>query len=138
MKAAKIGIAVALLVVAAIILWRYTLRAEQIPDTEETRALWMCSSDECLHVFEMTAREEAEAQKLAEGQPWPPGVCPKCGKRTAYHAQKCPECETVFFGPEVEGWTGACPKCYPDEKPPEEYYPIEEGEEAPRPRPKAI
>ena len=138
MKGAKIGIAVVLFLAAAVIFWRYTIRPDQIPDAEEARATWMCSDDDCHHAFEMTIAEEAEAQKLAGGQPWPPAVCRKCGKRTAYHAQKCPECGTMYFGPEVEGWTGACPKCYPDEKPPEEYYPVEEGEEAPRPRPKAI
>lgn len=140
MKGLKVGIIVVGFVAAALILWRFGTGKEAVPDTPETKNLWKCSDRECGHEYEMTAKQadDARRREFKEGESWPPAICPKCGQQMAHRCQKCPDCGTVFFGPEVPGSTGACPKCYPDEKPPEPDLPVEEGEEAPRPRPKVI
>ncbi|MBN2562775.1 MAG: hypothetical protein JXQ75_17770 [Phycisphaerae bacterium] len=137
MKNLKVAIVVVALAAAAVIAWHYGSGDRDIPDDEGTKTLWMCS--ECKHVFEMTAREVSEARDRGP-KPWPPAICPACGEQKSYLAQKCPQCGTVYFGSEVEGGTGACPKCHPEVEPPELYYPEEETEDAPirRPRPRAI
>ena len=39
--------------------------------------------------------------------------CPKCGKKTCYMAQKCPQCEHIFvFGQaRDQNYPDRCPKC---------------------------
>jgi hypothetical protein len=140
-KGLKIGIIVVGFVVAALFFWRFVSGKEASPDApEETKTLWKCSNRTCGHEYAMTApqAEEARTKDAKEGEAWPPAVCPKCGQRTVYTCQKCEVCGTVFFGPEVPGSTGACPKCYPEVKPPPPDEPVEEGQEAPRPRPKML
>lgn len=140
MKGMKVGIAVVLLVAAGIITWKFSLRPAAEAKGEDTSITWMCSDKDCSHVFSMTANETLQLQQKEEkpGEPWPPSSCPKCKARTAWPAQKCEKCGTMFFGPEVKGWTGACPKCHPDVKPPEEFEAPSAPGEAPKPRPKAI
>jgi len=136
-KGIKIGMAIVLLATVGVITWRHRLRPEPIPNEEVIQTTWMCSDNECKHVFTLTSKE-IEAARSAEPQPWPPAFCSKCKERTAYQTLKCEKCGTLYFSQEVKGSSGACPKCFPDTKPPEEYYPAEEGQEAPRPRPKVL
>jgi predicted RNA-binding Zn-ribbon protein involved in translation (DUF1610 family) len=39
--------------------------------------------------------------------------CPKCGQKTCYRAQKCPQCENIFvFGQaKDQNYPDRCPKC---------------------------
>jgi len=132
-KAAKLAIAVVLFAIAAVLAVRNLRGGHGVPDTPESRTQWMCSA--CLHPFQMTAREAEEAARRGP-PPWPPAFCPQCRAKKAYVAMRCPNCGTFFFGPEVEGYTGECPKCRPPPPPPPPP-PEEDGSTVPeQPRPK--
>jgi hypothetical protein len=72
---------------------------------------WMCSV--CKHRFDLTGSEAAAAM---QDTGMPPVLCPSCRERKAYQLNSCMKCATVYFGGEVPGSTGKCPKCFPEAK----------------------
>jgi hypothetical protein len=141
-KATKIGIIVAALG-AAIIITLFFGGEEPPPDDASTNTLWKCV--ECEHSFSLTARELDKEYERTTGTI--PLYCPKCSKKTVYQPMACLRCNTLFFGPEVPGVPGVCPKCKPEEQPSPliEEAPIHEGEATPeeqaepeKPKPKSV
>jgi hypothetical protein len=123
----KIAIIVVGFPLAALILWRCYPR-EVVPNTPETKTLWRCTDKDCSHEFELTAKQVMDATMQGP----PPIDCPKCKQKKAFSCQRCEKCGTVYFGVEVPGATGRCPKCEPEAKPPEPEPQPEEGQPAPR------
>ena len=134
MKKLKVGIIVVCLAVAVTVTLVFSPTEEPIPDTDESQTQWMCRA--CSHVFMLTAREHA-AETARGPEPSPPLYCPKCGKKEAYRAAKCSKCGTVYFGAQVPGATGACPKCYPRRSPPREEPEEDTGPARRKKRPKS-
>lgn len=147
----KIALATVMLAIAIALLWgslSYDAGAV-LPDDDSTKTLWMCSLPECGQSFFLTARQAQQAMEKGP-QPWPPAICPQCKNQKAYQAQQCPDCGTKYFGSEVPGYTGACPKCHPEVRPLEEFLSPEDeddpssgptpdnGDAPPRPRPKTV
>jgi len=127
----KLAVAIVVLVAAGAI---YHFRSVESPpaETEDSAMLWCCR--ECHHSYKLTpSQTKVEAAKAGSEFPL---ICPKCGKKEAYRALICEYCETMYFGNEVPGSTGACPKCFPPvpndprittpvEKPAEKSVPVE-------------
>lgn len=127
MKNIKIGIIVAALGLAAVI--TYLTHGDQpiADDLSSEKSVWMCS--ECKTITKLSEREvESECRKLKDS---PPLICEKCTLQKLYQVITCPVCETYFFGAEVPGSPGECPKCKPDAVPP----PEQEDESSPTYRP---
>jgi hypothetical protein len=124
MKNVKIIVIVLGLGGAALMLFMNMKKEEPIPDTPDTKTLWMCAA--CQKSLEWTLKEEVDYSHSAA----PPLPCPSCKARELYRAQRCPECDTIFFAADVPNSTGKCPKCNPDLKPPPPPD-IEDKEEAP-------
>lgn len=70
--------------------------------------------------FEISADEFREimsknADPMMMGMPGQPMVipCPKCGQKTCYLAQKCPQCENIFVMGQArdQNYPDRCPKC---------------------------
>lgn len=104
-KKLKLGIIAGALVSAVTITFLYSAEGS-LPDTDESKTLWKCTA--CQKTFELTAREAARAQHKAGGVPI---ACRYCDEVKAYQVMACPKCGTLFFGSEVPGHDGHCPKC---------------------------
>ncbi len=113
MKSLKIGVAVVLLAAALAITLFVGDGAEPLADTAESSVKWRCTG--CEHTFDLSALKSAEAQRRAQGTA--PIHCAKCDEKTAYQVIGCSDCGTLFFGSEVPGSTGQCPKCNPEASP---------------------
>ena len=141
MKGLKIGFVVIAFALAVAITLMRSDGDETLPDTDDSKTLWKCTA--CEHQFEMTAREVAHAKEKAKGDAV---HCPKCQQVKAYQLMACYTCQTLFFGTEVPGSTGECPKCRPDAEPWIEPEPIPVDEDDPyepeqrrkRERPKSV
>ena len=112
MNNVKLGIIVAALGLAGIMFWRTSSSADDLPDTEESQTRWMCSDPNCGFDFLLTASECQEAEQRAGGTS--PLYCQKCDKKLAYRAATCLACDTPYFGQDVPGSSGLCPKCKPN------------------------
>jgi ssDNA-binding Zn-finger/Zn-ribbon topoisomerase 1 len=82
------GIAVVLVLLGVIGVASYFAASRSKPDEKGLRhsVIVMCSRPECGKV---------SSQRILAGQP-PPFACPRCGRNTAYRAERCLECGTVF------------------------------------------
>lgn len=112
MKFVKIGIIVASLGAAVAITWLYGDDQPRLPDTDASNTLWKCTA--CEREFALTAHQAGLAQAQAHGVPI---ECVHCRKVKAYQLMACLKCNTRFFGSEVPGESGQCPKCNPDAEP---------------------
>jgi len=76
----------------------------------------LCVNPDCGHIFEMTMEERRE-QIRARGRMMRRGgpqafTCPKCGEESAYQANRCPKCSTVFIPDYTSGdFADRCPEC---------------------------
>lgn len=130
MKNVKIIIAVVALVAAVAIAFMTGGKTDTALTTrEESRTSWMCA--ECKHPFQLTAAQVEEESRTGTV---PPVTCPSCKQRRAMIAMVCEKCGTYFFNRDVEGSTGACPKCEPDAAPPSEEKLYESLPEEARPK----
>jgi hypothetical protein len=104
----KIGIITVIACALALVLFFQGGRANPVGGGADTRTQWLCKS--CTHNFLLTAKEVAQR---ADPDPrhWAPLVCPECKQKQAYQALVCPKCKTIYFGSDVPGETGQCPKC---------------------------
>ena len=116
MKSVKIGIIVACLAAAVAITFLFG-GEEAIPEAMEGTTHWKCTA--CDHEFELKDSQLFKEQERANSPS--PLYCPKCSELKAYQPMACYTCNTLFFGPEVPGASGQCPKCRPDAVPPAEY-----------------
>jgi DNA-directed RNA polymerase subunit M/transcription elongation factor TFIIS len=77
----------------------------------------LCVNPDCGHVFEMTVDERRQimrerGRQMRRGGP-PAFACPQCGEPdSAYQANKCSKCSTVFIGDYSSGdFADRCPEC---------------------------
>lgn len=112
MKAVKVGIIGASLCAAVAITFFFG-GSEVIPDDPSTETLWQCVK--CEHSFKLTLPQLTK--ELSKVGDQPPIFCPKCNQREAWQPMACFRCSTLFFGPEVPGVPGICPKCPIDDQP---------------------
>ncbi len=105
-------VVILLLLVAVIAVASYYAVKGGKPEEEGMgyRAVLMCADPQCGKQFEA---------RIIAGKP-PPFVCKYCGKKTAYRAMRCPNCDAVFphivredpTRPESEEEiTQECPEC---------------------------
>ncbi len=76
----------------------------------------LCVNPDCGHVFEMTMEERREKMR-ERGRTTRRGgpiafACPQCGEESAYQANKCSKCSTVFI-PDytTDDVPDRCPEC---------------------------
>lgn len=76
----------------------------------------LCVNPDCGHIFEMTMEERRQimrerGRQMRRGGP-PAYICPQCGEESAYQANKCTKCSTVFITDYTTGdFTDRCPEC---------------------------
>lgn len=114
----KIGLIVALLVVAGFITYAQSRTDIEQPDTPDTVTTFVCM--ECNHAIDITAAEYADmvrAQTLERDQASEPGRggsqlrCPKCEKPAMILGTRCPNDGTPVPQQTKDGKPGRCPKC---------------------------
>jgi DNA-directed RNA polymerase subunit M/transcription elongation factor TFIIS len=77
----------------------------------------LCVNPDCGHMYELTPEERRrqmfEGGRMMMRQMGPPVfTCPQCGEESAYQANKCPKCETVFVPDwNSDDFTDRCPEC---------------------------
>lgn len=76
----------------------------------------LCVNRDCGHIFEMTRDEHRQQMRergrmMGRGGP-PAFTCPQCGEESAYQANKCSKCNTVFIADYTSGdFADRCPEC---------------------------
>jgi len=76
----------------------------------------LCVNPDCGHIFEMTIEERRQimrerGRQMRRGGP-PAFTCPQCGEESAYQANKCTKCSTVFIADYTSGdFPDRCPEC---------------------------
>ena len=76
----------------------------------------LCVNPDCGHVFEMTTEERRQIMReqgrmMRRGGP-PAFTCPQCGEESAYQANKCPKCNTIFIRDFTsDDFADRCPEC---------------------------
>ena len=118
-KPIMIGVIIVCLLLAAVIAYKYSFSPEESgKDVFTGQLLWVkCSNTDCGEAYQMSKKgyfdsiEELVRQKMS--METPPLVCEKCGKESAYRAEKCPKCEVTFFrGAAGRGdFADRCPEC---------------------------
>ena len=74
----------------------------------------LCVNPDCGHVFEMTVEERRQimrerGRQRRRGGP-PAFICPQCNEESAYSANKCSKCGTVFIrGYSSDDFADRCP-----------------------------
>jgi len=104
----KLGIVVVIACAVALAFVFQGGLADPLAAGDDSQTQWMCKS--CSHCFLLTARQVAQR---ADRDPrrWAPLDCPQCGRKQAYLALACPKCQTIYFGQDVPGELGQCPRC---------------------------
>lgn len=116
MKTAKIVTAVVLFVVAGVIFFFNSGEKAEIPQDADTMTAWKCA--ECGKRVDLSATQVNEM--MIQVGNVVPIICPACSKQHLYQIAVCPVCSTEFFGAEVPGHSGRCPKCSPELEMPDE------------------
>ncbi len=76
----------------------------------------LCVNPDCGHIFEMTTEERRQVimergRMMRRGGP-PVFTCPKCGEESAYQANRCTKCSTVFIADyTTDDFADRCPEC---------------------------
>jgi ribosomal protein L40E len=76
--------------------------------------IWIkCRDPKCENAWQMDKRDYYEyIEKYRVGMVVPGIVCPKCGEKNGYRAEKCGKCEFVFErGSVPNALPDKCPKC---------------------------
>ena len=86
---------------------------DTIPEGEK---VWIkCNNPACKAEYQMSKKEYFKylEEHIDPRSLTTPGiVCKKCGKKSAYRAEKCPKCGTIFFRGQKPGdFADRCPKC---------------------------
>lgn len=84
--------------------------ADPLAAGDDSHTQWLCKA--CAHDFLLTARQVAQ-QADRDPVHWSPLNCPQCRQKQAYLALVCHKCQTIYFGRDVPGESGECPKCLP-------------------------
>ncbi len=76
----------------------------------------LCVNPDCGHIFEMTMEERRQimrerGRQMRRGGP-PAFTCPQCSEESAYQANKCTKCSTVFIADyTTSDFADRCPEC---------------------------
>ncbi len=76
----------------------------------------LCINPDCGHVFEMTIEERRQIMReqgrmMRRGGP-PVFICPQCSEESAYQANNCSKCSTIFIRDYSSGdFADRCPEC---------------------------
>lgn len=75
----------------------------------------LCVNPDCGHIFEMTMEERREimrerGRQMRRGGP-PAFTCPQCSEESAYQANKCTKCSTIFIADYTGDFADRCPEC---------------------------
>lgn len=76
----------------------------------------LCVNPDCGHIFEMTVDERRQimlerGRRMRRAGPMA-FTCPQCGEESAYQANKCTKCNTVFIADYSTGdFSDRCPEC---------------------------
>jgi ribosomal protein L40E len=78
-----------------------------------TAMLWIkCRNPKCENAWQMDKRAYFEyIEKYRVGMTVPAIVCPKCGEKQGYRAEKCGKCEFIFERVAANDLPDRCPKC---------------------------
>jgi ribosomal protein L40E len=79
-----------------------------------TAMVWVkCRNPKCENTWQMDKRDYFEyIEKNRSGMKVPGIVCPKCGEKDGYRAEKCEKCEFIFErGSVPNDIPDRCPKC---------------------------
>ena len=112
-KPVMIGVIVVCLIAAAVIFIKTS--SQDSASTAKGQMIWIkCADEACGAEYQMDS-EKFGLAIMKGGMPStiPVLVCEKCGKETAYRAEKCPKCGTVFFKGAMgeQKFPDTCPKC---------------------------
>ena len=109
-NAVKIGIIVVCLIAAAVIFIK-TRSQNSAPVSLKGQKIWIkCTNEACGAEYQMDSEKfylAMDKSAVPLSMQAPALVCEKCGKESAYMAEKCPKCKAVF----VVDNSGKCPKC---------------------------
>ncbi|MDP6380162.1 MAG: hypothetical protein QF662_02350 [Phycisphaerae bacterium] len=113
--------AAAVIILAGVMLLRNFVSSPKKITREEFRRNLKCTNPDCEEVFTLTVAEmekdAAGAGGALIGTRGNAGfTCPKCGKRTAYKAIKCPQCKerfvpAVYYKQDARNRGLECPSC---------------------------
>ncbi|AQQ70996.1 hypothetical protein SMSP2_01360 [Limihaloglobus sulfuriphilus] len=82
----------------------------------EGKTMWMlCCNSKCRASFEIPQKDYFEFQKENSNPASlgaAPMICEKCKEKSAFAAEKCPECGNVFLPNSITGdFADRCPEC---------------------------
>jgi ssDNA-binding Zn-finger/Zn-ribbon topoisomerase 1 len=115
-KMIMIGVIVVCIVAAVIItVATYSTSPGGIESIKRGTAMfWVkCRNPKCENTWQMDKRDYFDyIEKYRAGMTVPAIVCPKCGEKSGYRAEKCGKCEFVFErGSVPNDVADRCPKC---------------------------
>ncbi len=103
-------------IAAAVIITVATQRSGDeggISSIQSGKMFWIkCRDPKCENTWQMDNKAYFEyIEKNREGMVVPGIVCPKCGQKDAYRAEKCGKCGFVFERVVTNDVADRCPKC---------------------------
>lgn len=107
----KIGLFLALFVIAGIIFYVTSGGGNNTQNLKKTSQPMLCTNLQCNAEFKITLEEVREASSKMDvmGGGF---LCPVCGKESSQIAEKCPYCEHTFIPyPSPGDFRDRCPKC---------------------------
>ena len=111
----KIALVVVLLISTALVVYFTKGRGKGDDAVFKEEQAMLCVNPQCKGVFTLTLGEiHQETAKIDAMQSLGPPAftCQHCNQKTAYMAEKCPFCETVFFpNSQAHDFHDRCPKC---------------------------
>jgi hypothetical protein len=113
-KQVLIAVSIGCLVLAAAVFYFTTNSSSTgIPNEFAGEKIWvLCNNEGCKAAYEMNKKAYFEfIEANAVGMDTPPLKCQKCGKNTAFRAEKCEKCEEIFRYGNPTDFADRCPKC---------------------------
>ena len=106
----KLIVALVIFAAAVLIFFLNSGDAEELPESTPSIATpYKCAG--CDSKVELSDDQYFAKREEVGGEP--PFICSACTKQQLYRLYTCTFCSTEFFGAEVPGGTGQCPKCNP-------------------------
>ena len=112
-KPIMIGIIIVCLTIAAVVFIKTHSQGSDFTPVKGLKIWLKCTNEACGAEYEIELQKYQELMSEQGGLPpmnmmqAPVLVCEKCGKKSAYVAEKCRKCGTVY----IMDNSGKCPKC---------------------------